>query len=84
MVTLGNDEAFTRIEKFNGKNFYLWKFKMQMILQEKDLWQIVIGDKVEPNDEGTTDTQRRQCQRRDRKAIATICLSLGDKQLSLV
>ena len=84
MATSGNDEAFTRIEKFNGQNFHLWKFKIQMILEEKDLWKIVIGDEVEPNGEGTTDTQRRQYQRRERKAFATICLSLGDEQLSLV
>ena len=29
------------INKFNGDNFGLWKFKMQMILAEKDLWEIV-------------------------------------------
>lgn len=76
--------ALSRIEKFNGKNFHLWKFKMQMVLEDKDLWGIVAGDEVEPVEEGTTDTQRRQFQRRARKALATICLSLGDEQLALV
>ena len=78
---LGNDEhgSLLRIEKFKGENFQLWKFKMQ-----KDLWNIVKGDEVEPTDEGTTETQRQQFQKRERKALATICLSLGDEQLSLV
>ena len=86
MATLGNDEngSLLRIEKFKGENFHLWKFKMQMVLEEKDLWNIVKGDEVEPAEEGTTETQSRQFQKRERKALATICLSLGDEQLSLV
>ena len=39
---------------------------------------------MEPVEEGTTEIQRRQFQRRARKALATICLSLGDEQLALV
>ena len=58
--------------------------KCKLVLEDKDLCGIVKGDEVEPTDEGTTETQRRQFQRRERKAFATICLSLGDKQLSLV
>ncbi|CAB3993668.1 gag-pol poly [Paramuricea clavata] len=86
MAVSGNDEhaSMLRIEKFSGENFHLWKFKMQMVLEDKDLWGIVKGIEVEPTDEGTTETQRRQFQRRERKAFATICLSLGDEQLSLV
>ena len=86
MASSGNDEhgSLLRIEKFKGENFHLWKFKMQMVLEEKDLWNIVKGDEVEPTDEGTTETQRRQFQKRERKALATICLSLGDEQMSLV
>ena len=76
--------SLSRIEKFNGENFHLWKFKMQMVLEDKDLWGIVSGDEVEPVEEGTTETQRRQFQRRARKALATICLYLGDEQLSFV
>ena len=51
--------SLSRIEKFNGENFHLWKFKMQMVLEDKDLWGIVSGDEVEPVEEGTTETQRR-------------------------
>ena len=85
MVTSSDEHgSLLRIEKFKGENFHLWKFKMQMVLEEKDLWNIVKGDEVEPAKEGTTKTQRRQFQKRERKALTTICLSLGDEQLSLV
>ena len=80
----GNEEASLRIRKFDGENFHLWKFKMQMVLEEKDLSGIVTGDEVEPVGEGTTEEDRRRFQRQERKALATICLSLGDRQLSLV
>ena len=33
------------VDKYNGDNFSLFKFKMEMILDEKDLWDIVEGTK---------------------------------------
>ena len=42
-------EGLRLIEKFNGENFSLWKFKMEMILVEKDLWEIVEGTKGPPS-----------------------------------
>ena len=56
-----NDEyaSLLRIEKFSGENFHQGKFKMQVVLEEKDLWGIVKGDEVDPTDEGTADAQRR-------------------------
>ncbi len=47
MTSYANTDKYT-MEKFNGKNFHLWKFKIQMILEEKDLWDIVSGDKIMP------------------------------------
>ncbi|ETV79218.1 hypothetical protein H257_07285, partial [Aphanomyces astaci] len=37
-------DAPFKINKFDGTNFHLWKFKMSMILEEKDLWDVVIGN----------------------------------------
>ena len=38
-----NMEASTtttaRINKFDGMNFHAWKFKIQMVLEERDLWE---------------------------------------------
>ena len=28
------------VDKFDGANFHLWKFKMKMMLAEKELWDI--------------------------------------------
>ena len=57
---------------------------MQMILEDKYLWSIVCSEKVEPDGEGSTKASIQKFRKRARKAFATICLSLGDNQLSLV
>ena len=51
MASAPEDVASYRIDKFKGENFHLWKFKMQMVLEEKDLWGIVSGHEVEPKAE---------------------------------
>uniref|UniRef100_H3H9M5 GAG-pre-integrase domain-containing protein n=1 Tax=Phytophthora ramorum TaxID=164328 RepID=H3H9M5_PHYRM len=33
-----------RINKFNGTNFHTWKFKMQMVLEERELWEVTSGE----------------------------------------
>jgi hypothetical protein len=60
MAVSENDEhaSMLRIEKFSGEKFHLWKFKMQMVLEDKDLWGIANGNEVEPTAEATTETQR--------------------------
>ena len=78
------DSASLRIDKFNGENFHLWKFKKQMVLEEKDLWGIVSGDEREPVGTAITEAQKELYKKRARQALATICLSLGDNQLSLI
>jgi hypothetical protein len=49
------------IEKFNDKNFELWKFKMEDLLVDKEQWIIVdLGTKptcMQPTDTQTTSTQ---------------------------
>ena len=29
------------VEKFNGTNFELWKLKMEDMLEDRDLWEVV-------------------------------------------
>uniref|UniRef100_A0AAV1SXV4 DUF4219 domain-containing protein n=1 Tax=Peronospora matthiolae TaxID=2874970 RepID=A0AAV1SXV4_9STRA len=36
--------ATARINRFAGTNFCTWKFKMQMVLEERDLWDVVSGE----------------------------------------
>uniref|UniRef100_A0AAV1UBZ1 DUF4219 domain-containing protein n=1 Tax=Peronospora matthiolae TaxID=2874970 RepID=A0AAV1UBZ1_9STRA len=33
-----------RINKFQGTNFHTWKFTMQMVLEERDLWEVTCGE----------------------------------------
>ncbi|KAG2925312.1 hypothetical protein PC119_g15441, partial [Phytophthora cactorum] len=36
--------ATARINKFDGTNFHTWKFKMQMVLEERELWEVTSGE----------------------------------------
>ncbi|CAI5744328.1 unnamed protein product [Peronospora destructor] len=38
------DSSPARINKLDGTNFHAWKFKMQMVLEERDLWEVVSGE----------------------------------------
>ncbi|KAF1332521.1 reverse transcriptase, partial [Globisporangium splendens] len=71
-----------RINKFGGTNFHTWKFEMQMVLEERDLWEVVSGEvKLE---HCVTELDQAAFKRKSRKAMATICLAMEDSQLPLV
>ena len=71
-----------RINKFDGTNFHAWKFKMQMVLEEWDLWEVVSGEvKAE---QCTNALDQATYKRKSRKAMAIICLAMEDSQLPLV
>ena len=36
-------ESLKVVDKFDRVNFHLWKFKMEMVMAEKELWEIVDG-----------------------------------------
>lgn len=48
MATYESESART-IDKFNGDNFSLWKFKMEMLLESVDLWETVEGTEKPPS-----------------------------------
>ena len=37
-------ESSPRIEKLNDKNYNAWKFLMKMVLIEKGLWEVIVGE----------------------------------------
>ena len=41
-------KRLTIVDKFNGKNFSLYRFKSEMVLATKDLWKIVDSSKLRP------------------------------------
>jgi gag-polypeptide of LTR copia-type/Domain of unknown function (DUF4219)/Zinc knuckle len=76
------DSTPARINKFDGTNFHTWKFKMQMVLEERDVWEVVSGEvKLE---QCQTATDQALFKKKSRKALAMICLAMEDSQLPLV
>ena len=71
-----------RINKFDGANFHLWKFKMQMVLEERDLWDVKSGE-VKP-EHLTSSLDPATYKRKSRKAMTIICLAMEGSQLPLV
>ncbi|KAG6590627.1 gag-pol polyprotein [Phytophthora cinnamomi] len=72
----------SRINKFDGTNFHTWKFKMAMVLEERDLWEVTSGEiKLE---HCATTLDQTTFKRKSRKALAIICLAMEDSQLPLV
>jgi len=79
---MDNNSVHTRISKFDGTNFHTWKFKMQMVLEERDLWEVASGAvKLE---HCTNAMDQATFKRKSRKALAVICLAMEDSQLPLV
>ena len=57
---------------------------MQMVLEDKILWNIVTGQELEPSGQEATVADKEKFRKRARKAVATVYLSLGDSQILLV
>ena len=74
--------TFARIDKFDGTNFHVWKFKMQMVLEDRDLWDLTSGDVIPEH--CFTYKDQATYKRKARKAFAIICLAMEDSQLPLV
>src|SRR5512145_3349195 len=74
--------ATARINKFDGTNFHTWKFKMQMVLEDRELWEVVCGEvKLE---HCVSENDQVVYRKKSRKALAIICLAMEDSQLPLV
>ena len=71
------------VDKFNGENFSLFKFKMEMILDEKDLWDLVEGMEIAPST-GSDEKLILAFKKRERTAFRILCTHLVDAQLQHV
>ena len=61
-----------RINKFDGTNFHAWKLKMQMVLEERDRWEVVSAEvKAE---KCTSALDQATYMRKSRKAMAIILM----------
>ena len=51
-VTTANAEETYKVEPLQGSaNYRTWKFSMRMVLQARDLWEVVSGEEVNPEAE---------------------------------
>ena len=74
-------ESARSIDKFKGENFGLWKFRMEMVLSSMDLWEIVDETEEPPSKDGDPKVLK-DYNRRVKKAMSVIGLSLVDSQLA--
>jgi hypothetical protein len=70
-MALFEGESARVIDKFNGENFNLWKFKMEMVLASMDLWEIVDESKEAPPSD-VDPKVIKEYQRHAKKAMSTI------------
>jgi hypothetical protein len=66
------------MEKFDGGNFHLWKFKMRMMLSKHGLWKFVYESATLPSEE----VARADYNEKETKAFALLCEHLMDAQLA--
>ncbi len=66
------------MEKFDGGNFHLWKFKMRMMLFKHGLWKFVDGSATLPSEE----VARANYNKKEMKAFALLYEHLMDAQLA--
>jgi hypothetical protein len=71
-------ESLKVMEKFDGGNFHLWKFKMCMMLSKHGPWKFVNGNATLPSEEVT----RADYNEKETKAFALLCEHLTDAQLA--
>jgi hypothetical protein len=71
-------ESLKVMEKFDGGNFHLWKFKMRMMFSKHGLWKFVDGNATIPHDED----QITDYNKKTTKAFALLCEHLTDAQLA--
>ena len=69
------------VEKLSEKNYAAWKFRVQLVLQERGLWKYVQGTKAEPPSDPKL---RESWDEKDQQARAQILLTVSDSLLPAV
>jgi hypothetical protein len=69
-------ESLKVMEKFDGGNFHLWKFKMHTIFSKHGLWKFVDGNETIPDDEDEMINHNEKLT----KAFALLCEHFMDAQ----
>src|SRR5579871_1362513 len=75
-----NSQLSHTFEKFTTSNYQTWKVMVQMILIEKDLWDVVSRDHAKPTDI-VSQAEKLDWKRKADKARAIIILSISSSEL---
>ena len=79
-IASSTNDNLSMVDKFNGNNFGLWKFKMEMVLASKDLWDIMDNSESPPPNNAEEST-KKEYTRRCKKALDIIAMNLVDKEM---
>jgi hypothetical protein len=71
-------ESLKVMEKFDGDNFHIWKFKMHMMFSKHGLWKFVDGSATLPSEE----VARADYNEKEIKAFALLYEHFTDAQLA--
>ena len=71
-----NNASTSLVEKLTDFNYSMWKFRMQMLLEDKDLWEIVEGTSTPPSDA----EEAKKYDKSQRKALLLIVTHVNDQQ----
>jgi hypothetical protein len=63
-----------QVAPLTAANFTTWKYRLQLILKDRQLWKYVDGSTPEPVDAG----QRAQWEEKDQQAFSQIALTVSD------
>ena len=76
-AVMGSNEEVPvfRAAKLTSENYHHWKFNIKMMLIGRDLWEIVEGSEVLP--EEATNKQTQEFRKRVNKALSLICLAVS-------
>lgn len=69
------------VTKLNNDNYFMWKYKMELLLMKEKLWSVLSEVKPEPTADNDNATAITDWQTRDDQARAWIGLSVEDHQL---
>lgn len=76
-MATANVERYT-VPKLNGDNYFNWKFRIKMLLKEKEVWSVITSDPP------TDATERASWNKLDDKAFSTIVQTVDEMQLTHV
>lgn len=68
-------EKLSKIDKLNNSNYFMWKYKVELLLINQDLWDVITDEQP------STPAALRNWMKRDNKARTTIGLLVEDNQL---